>query len=220
MSDDQPLQKRCSKCGEIKPLDAFHKAKSKRAGRHNQCKTCRAEYSASNAQLIRKYEHEYRVSHVEQERERSRAYRVSHIEQERKRVRAYRVSHVDSIREYQHAYRKANSDVIQEQNRAYRKANPDKLSAKWQRRRARIKGNGGTFSAEELAAMRIEQAGVCAYCQRQYDPDALTVDHVIPIDQGGRHERENIVLACGICNSSKSNRTPEQWTNRWYWRKA
>jgi len=49
-------------------------------------------------------------------------------------------------------------------------------------------------------------------------PNDLTIDHVIPIKQGGPHIIANIVFACGICNSSKGNRTPEQWTDRWYQR--
>lgn len=64
--------------------------------------------------------------------------------------------------------------------------------------------------------MRIAQAGVCAYCKWQHDPDALTIDHIIPVQYGGRHEAANICLACGVCNSSKGGRTPEEWVDRWY----
>jgi 5-methylcytosine-specific restriction endonuclease McrA len=49
----------------------------------------------------------------------------------------------------------------------------------------------------------------CAYCGRK--PEKLTIDHVIPLSQGGAHSKDNIVPACGHCNSSKRERTPLQW---------
>ena len=32
---------KCTKCGEEKPINEFHKNKSRKTGRHNQCKTCK-----------------------------------------------------------------------------------------------------------------------------------------------------------------------------------
>ena len=37
--------KRCSKCGELKPLDEFYKSSAR--GRQNYCKKCSAEYGQS-----------------------------------------------------------------------------------------------------------------------------------------------------------------------------
>lgn len=48
---------------------------------------------------------------------------------------------------------------------------------------------------------------VCQYCGRE---TTLTIDHVIPRFQGGRHIWENVVAACIPCNRRKAGRTPEQ----------
>jgi 5-methylcytosine-specific restriction endonuclease McrA len=48
---------------------------------------------------------------------------------------------------------------------------------------------------------------VCQYCGRE---TTLTIDHVIPRFQGGRHTWENVVAACVSCNRRKAGRTPEQ----------
>jgi 5-methylcytosine-specific restriction endonuclease McrA len=48
---------------------------------------------------------------------------------------------------------------------------------------------------------------VCQYCGRT---TTLTIDHVIPRFQGGRHTWENVVAACTACNRHKAGRTPEQ----------
>lgn len=278
MSDESTPQKRCSKCGETKPTDAFYNSKGRKDGLCPWCKACKrreydanakkiSEYRAANAEAIRAKERArhaanpeanrardrarhaanpeamrakdraYRAANVEKLREYnrkknrayydanaeklreySRTYRVVNAEVIREKDRAYRVANQEIALEKERAYRAANAESIREKQRAYSRANPDLFRIASQKRRARIKGNGGAFTREELALMRLTQGGFCAYCQGQHDPDELTIDHIIPIDQGGRHEAANIVLACPTCNSSKGNRTPDQWVNRWYWR--
>jgi hypothetical protein len=46
----------------------------------------------------------------------------------------------------------------------------------------------------------------CAYCGRA----ATTRDHVVPRSQRGPTSWENLVAACGPCNTRKDGRTPEQ----------
>ncbi|MEZ5205012.1 MAG: HNH endonuclease [Acidimicrobiales bacterium] len=44
--------------------------------------------------------------------------------------------------------------------------------------------------------------GRCAYCGAK----GSTVDHVVPRSRGGRHDWDNVVLACQPCNSRKGDR--------------
>jgi 5-methylcytosine-specific restriction endonuclease McrA len=44
--------------------------------------------------------------------------------------------------------------------------------------------------------------GRCAYCGEK----GSTIDHVVPRSRGGRHEWDNVVLACLPCNSRKGDR--------------
>ncbi len=46
----------------------------------------------------------------------------------------------------------------------------------------------------------------CQYCGKQ--TRQLTIDHVIPRYQGGKHTWENVVSACVSCNRHKAGRTP------------
>ena len=48
----------------------------------------------------------------------------------------------------------------------------------------------------------------CQYCGRT--DRAMTVDHVIPKDRGGKDTWENLVCACTDCNGKKGNRTPKE----------
>jgi 5-methylcytosine-specific restriction endonuclease McrA len=47
----------------------------------------------------------------------------------------------------------------------------------------------------------------CQYCGRQ--TRTLTIDHVIPREQGGTHTWENLVACCPDCNHKKGNRSPQ-----------
>ena len=47
----------------------------------------------------------------------------------------------------------------------------------------------------------------CQYCGTTKN---LTIDHVLPRSRGGRHTWDNVVAACGRCNTFKGSRTPEE----------
>ena len=51
----------------------------------------------------------------------------------------------------------------------------------------------------------------CAYCGVQ---PCNSVDHVIPIARGGTDEWDNLVAACGTCNSRKRDRMPADFLAR------
>lgn len=63
------------------------------------------------------------------------------------------------------------------------------------------------ISAATQQKVRQRANYLCEYChtaeQWQYVP--FTVDHVIPVDQGGRDSFDNLALACFHCNRRKSN---------------
>jgi len=48
----------------------------------------------------------------------------------------------------------------------------------------------------------------CQYCGKE--TKQLTLDHVIPRYQDGKHSWENVVSACMPCNRRKAGRTPEE----------
>ncbi|MEK6833181.1 MAG: HNH endonuclease [Nanoarchaeota archaeon] len=50
----------------------------------------------------------------------------------------------------------------------------------------------------------------CQYCGKKLTDKTITIDHVNPRSNGGKHEWKNVVTACRPCNNKKDNRTPEQ----------
>lgn len=50
----------------------------------------------------------------------------------------------------------------------------------------------------------------CQYCGEKVSGRRATIDHVLPLCQGGKDTYENTVCACIVCNNKKGGRTPEQ----------
>jgi len=54
------------------------------------------------------------------------------------------------------------------------------------------------------------QKGTCHYCNKHFDADDLTMDHVLPIVRGGKSTKGNIVACCKQCNNDKKYLTPAE----------
>lgn len=67
-------------------------------------------------------------------------------------------------------------------------------------RRARLMGAEGSFSEVEWSGLKRQYRFRCAYCGKK---KKLTMDHVVPLIRGGRHDKTNIVPACVNCNAQK-----------------
>ena len=45
----------------------------------------------------------------------------------------------------------------------------------------------------------------CQFCQRQFSPEQLTIDHLVPLARGGLDEITNYVTCCQACNQKKAS---------------
>ena len=78
-------------------------------------------------------------------------------------------------------------------------------------RRGRKLANGGSFTAKEWKDLIVKHNNKCYYCGCT---GKLTIDHFIPLSKGGTNSINNIVPACGVCNTLKGNKLPEQWLQK------
>lgn len=71
----------------------------------------------------------------------------------------------------------------------------------------------GTYSSRVWAMLRraalLASGGRCDYC----GGPANTGDHVVPHSKGGVSSPENTLAACARCNTSKGNRTLQEWVH-------
>lgn len=127
--------------------------------------------------------------------EAQRKFRKTHIEQRRKRDRDHK----------RHAY-KANPIPRLNSNRQWRNQNPGKVLAINLRRRARTFNAEGSLTAAERDTL-LSRATRCYHCGKKFNSRCRpTLDHLIALSKGGKHDITNVVVACHKCNPAKGNR--------------
>jgi 5-methylcytosine-specific restriction endonuclease McrA len=69
--------------------------------------------------------------------------------------------------------------------------------------------------ARELRKSRWWQSVIgkasCYYCAKALARQDVTMDHVVPISQGGTSTKGNVVPACKACNTLKRDLTAAEW---------
>lgn len=124
----------------------------------------------------------------------------------------YRAENREKIRASAARWRAANRDKKRAYNAKWFSENREKGRAWNARRRAAISG----VSSEPFMLSEIfdRDQGVCALCGSRVSSKlkwpnvgSASVDHIIPIDQGGDNTRANVQLAHLGCNMGKRERT-------------
>ena len=222
----------CSKCKIEKPLTEYHKSKKTKTGVRSFCKKCRnayeAEYRENNPEKVKASRKKYRENNREKVRasqkryeennpEKIKAYRKEYVEKNREKRKAYlkkyREESPEKIKASRKKYEENNPEKVKASRKKYRDKNPEKFRLYAQRRRAKIKGaTTEDFTDQDLFDFWIEN-GInykeCFYCEKEMPERPETWDHYIAIDNGGPHERANLLPCCKSCNSRKHAKDPE-----------
>ena len=59
------------------------------------------------------------------------------------------------------------------------------------------------FDQEQKLAIAKKSNGACGHCGIKLSPQDMTVDHFIPISQGGTNEPDNLVILCVVCKDGE-----------------
>lgn len=197
-------EKRCSKCGEVKPLEAFYKDKTHWDGLRTQCKACHCK------RLRERYRLRDAAWH-EQACERERARYAVNREKKSERQRAKYAANPEKKLESCRTYYKANNVAVRKRQRAWDAANLDRVQQRGTRRRARRQAAVGTFTVDDIKLLYEAQHGCCAWCSKLLN-EKYEIDHVIPLSRGGSNWPTNLALACERCNRSKHDKLIyEEW---------
>lgn len=215
---DTPV-KRCSRCNIEKPLTEYYRQARGKDGLQGYCKLCkrelRAEYRRNHPDRVKIANKKWR----EKNREHSRQYSARYNAENTEKRKVYRVNNRDKYAKNAALYRARHPERVKYYTRKWRDKNPANMRAMWQRRRARIAGAAGTHTADEISKLFEKQRHKCYYCHKKLiNPftkegkgEIAHLDHVIPLDRGGRNDIGNLVWACQYCNSSKCNKLPHEW---------
>lgn len=206
--------KTCRICGTQKPLSEFHRDKSKKDGRRNECKPCKC--ADVRARRNPERERRWRSENADRVRENGRRWR----QQNRDKVLASKARHRERKREELAAKQRAryakDPDKHRREGREYARAHRDEATARhrqWRqnnrehvRRYGRISVLLHKFSRDEETQRYIIllRHDPCSYCGA---PPESAIDHIIPVSKGGSGKWWNLTAACKRCNSSKKDRS-------------
>jgi 5-methylcytosine-specific restriction endonuclease McrA len=172
-------------------------------GTQRWCPSCRADhYRAVHGSFQRRYW----AAHPDKKREaNAQAYRKN-AEARKAYQREWRKTHV-AKRSAASLERSREYDRSPERRahvRHWWKSNPIRARELWQARQAREKA----AFVEDISMAKIHERdrGRCWLCRRPVSLIAASLDHVIPLSKGGKHEYTNARIAHLTCNSRKSAR--------------
>jgi hypothetical protein len=106
--------------------------------------------------------------------------------------------------------REKNRDAINAKMRQRKKDNFEVYYAYGHARRARLKANGGKWTPQEIAEIRVRQNDCCAFCTTPLNGRGER-DHIVPPGYGGTNDGWNIQLTCSgpaSCNRKKNDTHP------------
>lgn len=224
-------EKVCSKCKLPFPLTSEYwpKRATSKDGFRGQCLNCWREKGRNKMKQWRKDNPEKaKVAH-------NRAY-WKNPEKWRQKAREWYQKNKEHVAEYNKHYREENPEIVKEatkrfydENPEYRssyyqdhkeerneydrqwtKGNLEKKRAAWHRRQARIKGNGGSYTGDQIKELLEAQERFCFHCGADIS-EYYEIDHWIPLTRNGSNNIENIRLLCQFCNRSKGNKLPHEW---------
>jgi 5-methylcytosine-specific restriction endonuclease McrA len=190
------MTKRCSECGETKPLSCFGKRSDRPSGYRSHCNAC------GSARKSKWYSENQ--SHVKDYYAKWRAENPGLAETYTKR---WKENNAERVREMKREWARKNPDSVRAMSARNRARNGDGKA----RRRARLR----EVAHEKIVPARVYERDrwICAICGKKVNrklkgphPQSASIDHIVPVSLGGEHTYINVQLAHYSCNSSKGNR--------------
>ena len=170
------VTKRCTKCGEVKSLEEFHKNRAAKDGLQNHCKSCIAEYG--------------------------RKRYAERGDEVRTRVRAYRAENREKVLEAKRAYYAEHAEEENARVRRWERDNPERAEALswWSNYRTRAGKYGHTPAGGQLTRDNViaRWGDGCWHCP---DGEFEELDHYpVSVADGGSHTLDNVRPACRRSN--------------------
>lgn len=199
------IEKACSRCKVVKPVEAFGKNRKERDSLTRDCRVCR------NALKMLHY-----YANREKQIAAARAWNIRNADAVRANKRArYQMDKVRQCAISRENYSR-NREKINAENAAWRKANPAKCAEiKARRRAAKLQRTPPWLSPSQK-----EEIFNCYRTAREMSLMMLEpfhVDHIVPL-QGdlvcGLHVPWNLDVVRGAENNQKYNKMPE-WLEGW-----
>lgn len=209
---DEFGRKCCSRCHEYRTLDNFHKTKGRADGYADRCKLCRSRAKNPLESEFRREQHKKglkKCATCQQWIPLTDFYFIKSVGRYDSYCKECNKEKAQEFRQksnYNQRYYQANIQRENARSRKWQREHPANKLAWKQRRRAKIRGNGGSFTANEWLTIKQQHEHQCLCCGRSEPEIALEPDHIIPVSKEGTSFIDNIQPLCRSCNARKSDK--------------
>jgi 5-methylcytosine-specific restriction endonuclease McrA len=193
--------KRCRVCKTWQPLSHFTKYKRSADRLSYDCRDCdRKRYLTwLHSDKAKNDERRRQSARTPKRRATARLYTDRFRDRRHAYYKKYYDKYRDKIREKKRSWMKAHRDT----RRRWLERNRPRHASYTHKRKARMMSNGGTYDVTHWIEMCAWFGDRCLRCGAS---EVLTVDHVVPINLGGRNIIQNLQPLCLSCNCSKQDR--------------
>lgn len=207
--------KYCKHCNRWLVANAynFKRQKHGKYGLTSKCKQYDKEYYEQNKEHIMKISKEYYEQNKEHKKEYDKEYRKKNEEYTKTRLKLYREQNKELINKKYREWYKQNNEYCKEYARQYRKTAQGQIvnfnhSAK---RRMQKQNQGNGITKDQWLEMMDFFNWKCAYSDKKLNKNNRTIDHIIPLNSGGKNEIWNTVPMYNTYNFSKHDKDMLQW---------
>lgn len=209
---NSPAEKRCTKCGEMKPLSAFGIRSRAKDGLNYQCRACncanRIKWDKNNPDKKRALTKKWKDNNKDKVRASNARYGVENREKIRKRNMAYKANNKDKVLEAAKRLYEETKDRVLARQKLRRQENRPKMNAKAAKERAaKLQATPSWLTKDHLTFMEV------TYAMAKVLTDATGVqhhvDHICPLTSEevcGLHVPWNLRVIPAKDNLSKGNR--------------
>lgn len=178
MIKQSDVTKQCTKCKNTFEITLFCIDKTARGGRHPWCRSCRS-----------KKRMEWFRSHKDMHHKSYNEWYARNQPEQRQRIRLWHKENREWMRNYIKEWKILNPDKVRE----YHAIRDERLV--------------GDLTLDDWREIKEKYNYTCLSCKRIEPEILLTIDHVIPVVEGGLHTKANIQPLCRSCNSIKWRKT-------------
>ena len=180
-------------------------------------KEYKREYYLRNKDKHKKYYEKYYLKNVKKIREYVKLYYLKNVKKRKEYIKEWNREKKELRNKITKKYREKNVNKIKKQRREYMQTLNGKLSRKASSHSRRLLTKDLTIKViQQVYENNIKKYNTltCYLCLKQIEFGQDSLEHIISISKGGSNNIDNLDIAHRKCNSSKGNKTLEEWKQK------